>query len=33
MELDADLGIEREANRARFRVTHWVVPSVPARSP
>jgi hypothetical protein len=27
------LGVEREANRASFRVTHWVVPSVPARSP
>jgi hypothetical protein len=26
------LGIERETNRARFRVTHWVVPSAPARS-
>jgi hypothetical protein len=25
--------VEREANWARFRVTHWVVPSVPARSP
>jgi hypothetical protein len=32
-EFDAKLGIEREANRARFRVTHWVVPSAPARSP
>src|SRR6266446_4941472 len=32
-ELDAKLGIEREANRARCRVTHWVVPSAPARSP
>src|SRR5712692_5232987 len=32
-ELDAKLRIEREANRARFRVTHWVVPSAPARSP
>jgi len=31
-ELDADLGVERGANRARFRVTHWVVPSEPARS-
>src|SRR5258708_4405238 len=31
-ELDAKLGIERETNRARFRVTHWVVPSAPARS-
>jgi hypothetical protein len=25
MELDAKLGIEREANRVRFRVTHWAV--------
>src|SRR5256885_16938052 len=25
--------IEREANRASFRITHWVVPSTPARSP
>jgi hypothetical protein len=33
VELDAKLGIEREANWARFRVTHWVVPSAPARSP
>jgi hypothetical protein len=32
-ELDAELRIEREANRARCRVTHWVVPSAPARSP
>jgi hypothetical protein len=32
-KLDAKLGIECEANRARCRVTHWVVPSVPARSP
>src|SRR5712691_725243 len=32
-EFDAKLGIEREVNRARFRVTHWVVPSSPARSP
>ena len=32
-ELDAKLGVEREANRASFRVTHWVVPSAPARSP
>src|SRR5213593_2271871 len=31
-ELDAKLGIEREANRARCRVTHWVVPSASARS-
>src|SRR6266852_7622965 len=32
-ELDAELRIEREANRARCRVTHWVVPSVAARNP
>jgi hypothetical protein len=32
-ELDAEVGIEREATRASFRVTHWVVPSVPARRP
>ena len=32
-EFDAKLGIEREANRVRFRVTHWVVPSIPARRP
>src|SRR5260370_1658837 len=32
-EFDAKLGIEREANRARCRVTHWVVPSASARSP
>ncbi len=32
-ELDAELGVEREANRARFRVTHWVVPSASVRSP
>jgi hypothetical protein len=30
-ELDAKLGIEREANRASFRVTHWMMPSAPAR--
>ena len=33
VELYAKLGSEREANWARFRVTHWVVPSAPARSP
>lgn len=33
MELDAELGVQREANRASFRVTHWVAPPVPARSP
>src|SRR5207249_8258352 len=32
-ELDAELRIERAANRARCRVTHWVVPSASARSP
>ena len=31
-ELDAKLGVERELNRARFRVTHGVVPSASARS-
>jgi hypothetical protein len=31
-ELDAQLGVEREANRADFRVTHWMMPSGPARS-
>jgi len=33
MGLDVELGVEREVNRASFRVTHWVVPSVPPRSP
>jgi len=32
-ELDSKLRIEREANRARFRVTHWMMPSAPARRP
>jgi len=32
-ELDTQLRIERETNRARCRVTHWVVPSASARSP
>ena len=32
-ELNAKLGIEREANRARCRVTHWMMPSAPARHP
>ena len=32
-ELASELGIEREADRARFRVTHWGVPCAPARSP
>jgi hypothetical protein len=31
-ELDAKLRIEREPNRARCRVTHWMMPSGPARS-
>ncbi len=31
--LHPKLTIEREAKRARFPVTHWVVPSEPARSP
>jgi hypothetical protein len=30
---DAELGVERESNRARFRVIHWVGPSALARSP
>ena len=30
---DAGLRIEREANRARGHVTHWVVPPAPARNP
>ncbi len=33
VELDAQLGIEREADRARFCVTHWMMPSAPARHP
>ena len=32
-ELDAKLRVEREANRARFGVTHWMMPSAPARHP
>jgi len=32
-ELDMQLRIERKANRARCRVTQWVVPSASARSP
>jgi hypothetical protein len=32
-ELDAQPGIEREANRADFRVTHWMMPSAPAGHP
>src|SRR6266542_561686 len=31
-EFDAKLGLEREGNRGRFRVTRWVVPSMPART-
>jgi len=31
-ELDAKLGVERELNPARCRVTHGVVPSASARS-
>ena len=27
VELDTKLGVEREANRARFCVTHWMMPS------
>ena len=30
-ELDSKLRIEREANRGRSRVTHWMMPSPPAR--
>lgn len=32
-ELDAKLRIERELDRTRFRVTHWMMPSAPARPP
>src|SRR5262245_41864867 len=32
-KLDAKLGVEREANRARFLVTHWMMPSASARHP
>src|SRR5262249_15577208 len=32
-ELDAKLGIEREANRVRSRVAHPMMPSQPARRP
>jgi len=33
-ELDAELGVEREAKLARCRVTHcWVVPSMRAEEP
>ncbi len=30
-ELDSELRIEREANRANFGVTHWMMPSAPTR--
>jgi hypothetical protein len=33
VELHAKLGIAHEANRARCRVTHWMMPSAPARHP
>ena len=32
-EFHAKVGVEREANRARFRVTYRAVPSAPARNP
>src|SRR5215813_13299709 len=32
-KLDPKLGIEREANRAQFSVTHWMMPSATARDP
>jgi hypothetical protein len=32
-ELDAKLRVEREANWAGFGVTHWMMPSAPARHP
>jgi hypothetical protein len=32
-KLYAELGVEREPDRARFPVTHRVVPSAPARNP
>jgi hypothetical protein len=32
LELHVKLGVEREAKRARFCVTHWMMPSGPARS-
>jgi len=32
LKLDTELGIEREANLARCRVTHSVMPSGPGRS-
>src|SRR5215831_19940464 len=32
-ELDAKLGIEREPNRGRCRVTHWMMPSATREAP
>ena len=32
-ELDAKLGIEREANRGRCPVTHWMMPSATREAP
>src|SRR5262245_3314812 len=32
-ELDAKLGIEREANRSSCRVTHWMMPSATREAP
>ncbi len=32
-ELDAKLGVEREAKQTRCCVTHWMMPSAPARRP
>ena len=32
-ELDSKSRVEREPNRARFRVTHWMMPSAPTRHP
>jgi hypothetical protein len=32
-ELDAKLGIERGAKRARFHVTHWMMPSANRKAP
>ena len=33
LKLDTELGVERDANPVRFHVTHWMMPSGPARSP
>src|SRR5439155_16952116 len=33
LKLDTELGVERDANPVRFHVTHWMMPSAPARSP